>query len=88
LFARCDFCNANVAEDCEAVDENLRENQYQMQSLTQYGTELEYKCSLGKAFLIATDQVEDSYNLTCQWNQTWSASTVLPECVCEGKSLF
>ncbi len=54
-------------------------------NLTVFQTELQYQCPLGREFDVHGDGsfIWPTYNITCNWNQTWTPSNVLPNCVCK-----
>ena len=45
-----------------------------------YMANLTYYCGAARKFMDPDGNHVDSVSMTCQWNEEWTASTVLPEC--------
>ncbi len=81
----CDTCLKDP--DCElktGLDEFVG-NPLDYRALTAYNTELEYHCPLAREFDVHENgtHTSDTFNLTCNWNQTWTPAYALPECICK-----
>ena len=87
VFATCDYC---VAEEggCANVTKVYDTNATAMQEFTNYGSSLEYRCSLGKQFRQSPQSkaTQESYNISCDWEGAWQPSSQIWDCVC--KSIF
>ena len=79
----CDFCLDTV---CPDVEYNFTANMFDFQNLTKFGSKLEYACSNGKDFEVS-GAIQETYEIECLWNGSWTQSTLLPNCVCK-KALF
>jgi hypothetical protein len=54
---------------------------YRVSQTTQFGSSLEYRCSLGKEFrLIRGGGIVPSHNVTCDWNEMWTP-TIHFDCI-------
>ena len=56
-----------------------------MQEFTNYGSSLEYRCSLGKQFRQSPQSkaTQESYNISCDWEGAWQPSSQIWDCVCK-----
>ncbi len=64
------------------------ENENQASStVTKYASKLQYHCPSGKQFQMFDDNdkpyLQESFETTCTWDQTWSPESVLPDCACK-----
>ncbi len=82
IFNACEFCD-NGALDCADVVTDFEENSTLKQSITKYGSSVEYECSLGKEFLQDDSSTSPTQTMTCNWNTAWEPRDTLRECVCK-----
>ena len=84
VFATCDYC---VTEDrgCVNITKKYDTNATAMQEFTNYGSFLEYRCSLGKQFKQSprSETTQETYNITCDWEGSWQPTSQIWDCVCK-----
>ncbi|XP_059083225.1 sushi, von Willebrand factor type A, EGF and pentraxin domain-containing protein 1-like [Tigriopus californicus] len=74
----CSVCEQKA--ECSLKERQFQEDLYDQQSLTKYGTLLEYECGLGKAFKVDNVSTIPSQFIECQWNGTWSPTNQIYPC--------
>ena len=84
VFTTCDYC-VTADRGCANVTKEYETNATAMQEFTKYGSELEYRCSLGKEFRQspASATTQASYNITCDWGGSWRPTSQIWDCVCK-----
>ncbi len=48
-----------------------------------YGTTVDYRCPTGSKFDMGGGAIEENVTITCQWNQTLTPMSTLPNCMGE-----
>ena len=82
IFNVCEFCD-NAVQDCADVETDFEENSALKQSITKYGSSVEYHCSLGKEFLHDDGTITPTQTLTCNWDTVWEPQDTLNQCICK-----
>ncbi len=86
-FVVCSNCPDGDEECVTETSASYIDDPMSYRNLTTYGTELQYRCPLAKEFNLHNNysHTESSINMTCQWNETWTPLSTLPDCVCKCK---
>ncbi len=78
----CHFCD-EVSGECDTKTEDYNTNAYDYQELTNYGSTVEYECSLGREFEMDDGTTQAIDTLSCNWKEEWEPRATLQTCVCK-----